>query len=114
MMKSAAGAASNRQNAFATHTATAAESAITTVAASLPGGATGKPITLRASGSVAGIVQIQFGAQAVYNIPVAPNQNPVEYKIPPSAYPNKVNSVNIGFQAFAAGTLLGTVDFQTD
>ena len=100
------------QNATAQHTATGAESSFTTVAASLSGGATGIPLKLRASGSVAGIVRIQFGSQATYDIAVAPNQLPVEYDIPPTAFPNKVNSVNVLFEAAAAGTLYGIVVFQ--
>lgn len=107
-MKSNSGAS---QNAFASHTATAAETSFTTVAASLAGGAVGMPKTLKASGSVGGLIQIQFGSQAVYTIAVAPNQLPVEYSIPASAFPNKVNSVNVLFEAFGAGTLIGIVDF---
>lgn len=102
---------SNNQNATATHTATAAETAFTTVAASLPGGAVGMPVKISASGSVGGLVQIQFGSQATYTLAVAPNQLPVEYHIPASAFPNKVNSVNVLFEAFGAGTLVGIVEF---
>lgn len=109
MMKSAGNG--NEQNAIASHTATAAETSFTTVAATLAGGAVGMPKTLKASGSVGGLVQISFGSQATYTLSVAPNQLPVEYKIPASAFPNKVNSVNILFEAFGAGTLVGIVDF---
>jgi hypothetical protein len=31
--------------------------------------------------------------------------------IPASAFPNQVNSVNVLFEAFAAGTLVGIVEF---
>ena len=109
-----AGTTGQEQNATAQHTATAAETSFTTVAASLPGGATGRPIILRASGSVAGLVQIQFGSQASYTIAVAPNQLPVDYTIPVSSFPNRVNSVNILFEASGAGTLYGIVVFQVD
>lgn len=102
------------QNATAQHTATGAETAFTTVAATLPGGAVGKPIKLKASGSVGGLVQIQFGSQASYTLAVAPNQLPVEYIIPGTAFPNAVNSVNVLFEAFGAGTLTGIVDFSTN
>lgn len=102
---------SNMQSAVATHTATAAETSFTTVAATLPGGAVGVPKVLHCSGSVGGLVQIQFGSQAVRTIAVAPNQLPVDIAIPPSAFPNKVGSVNVQFEAFGAGTLVGVVDF---
>lgn len=104
----------NRQTATATHTSTAAETSFTSASAALPGGAVGKPLTLKASGSVAGLVQIQYGSQAVYTLAVAPNQLPVEYKIPASAFPNPVNSVTISFECVGGvGTLVGIVEFQT-
>lgn len=102
----------NMQTATATHSPTAAETSFTTVAATLPGGAVGMPKKLIVSGSVGGLVQIQFGSQAVYTLSVAPNQLPVEYTIPATAFPNRVNSVNIQFEGFGAGTLVGIVEFQ--
>lgn len=105
--------AGNRQNTVASHTATAAETSFTTVAATLPGGAVGKPLKLSASGSVGGLIQLQFGSQAAFTLAVAPNQLPVEYVIPASAFPNAVNSVNVLFEAFGAGTLVGIVEFNT-
>lgn len=105
------GGSSNMQSAVATHTASASESSFTTVAATLPGGAVGIPKVLHCSGSVGGLVQIQFGSQAVRTIAVAPNQLPVDIQVPPSAFPNKVGSVNVQFEAFGAGTLVGVVDF---
>lgn len=102
------------QTALAQHTATAAETSFTTVAATLPGGAVGRPLRLIASGSVGGIIEIQFGSQAVYALAVAPNQAPVTYNIPASAFPNQVNGVNILFEAAGAGTLTGIVEFATN
>lgn len=102
------------QTATAQHTATAAETSFTTVAATLPGGAVGRPKRLIASGSVGGIVQIQFGSQAVYSLAVAPNQTPVIYEIPDTAFPNQVNSVNVLFEASGSGTLTGIVEFATN
>ena len=102
-----------RQTGFAAHTSTAAESSFTTVNASLPGGATGRPIKLKASGSIAGLVQIQFGNQASYTLQVAPNQLPVEYEIPQTAFPNDVNSVPILFECVGGvGTLTAVVEFE--
>lgn len=113
MMRNAGKSGSNNQTAIATHTSTAAETSFTTVAATLSGGAVGMPLKLLASGSVSGIVQLQFGSQASYAIPVAPNQLPVEYKIPASAFPNRVNSVNVQFECTGGvGTLIGVVEFQ--
>lgn len=111
MMKSPASSA-NSQSALASHTATAAETSFTTVAATLPGSAIGIPKTISCSGSVGGLVQFQFGSQAVKTVAVAPNQLPVVIPIPPSAFPNRVGSVNVQFEAFGAGTLVGIVDFQ--
>lgn len=115
MMKSgiSGGNAGNKQNAVASHTATGAETSFTDVSATLAGGATGRPVKLKASGSVGGLVQLNIGAQATYTLAVAPNQLPVEYVIPASAFPNLVNSVSIGFEAFGAGTLVGIVEFNT-
>lgn len=114
MLKGKKAPVGSEQTATAQHTASGAESSFTTVAATLPGGAVGKPMVLMASGSVGGLVQIQFGSQAVYAIAVAPNQTPVSYNIPASAFPNRVGSVNVQFQASAAGTLYGNVVFETD
>ena len=115
MMRSPATAAKNTQTAVATHTSSAAETSFTTVNATLPGGATGRPVKIKASGSVSGIVQFQFGAQAQYAIPVAPNQLPVEYVIPVSAFPNKTNEVPVQFECTGgAGTLIAVVEFAMD
>lgn len=103
------------QTGIATHTSTAAETSFTTVSATLPGGATGRPLKIKASGSISGLVQFQFGANASYAIPVAPNQNPVEYLIPKSAFPNKVNSVPVQFECTGGvGTLIAVVEFAVD
>ncbi len=111
MISRTGGSVGNMQTAVASHTATASETAFTTVAASLPGGAVGMPKKLKVSGSVGGLIQIQFGSQAVYTLAVAPNQLPVEYVIPPAAFPNRVNAVNVQFEAFGVGTLVGIVEF---
>ena len=115
MMRSSSPGSKNVQTALATHTSTAAETSFTTVDATLPGGATGRPVKLKASGSISGIVQIQFGAQATYAIPVAPNQLPVEYAIPTSAFPNKTNTVPVQFECTGGvGTLIAVIEFATD
>ena len=112
-MMNKGGNSGNAQTAVATHTSTAAETTFSTVAATLPGGATGKPRKLKVSGSVSGIVQLPFGNQASYALPVAPNQLPVEYIIPASAFPNAVNALNIQFECTGGvGTLIAVVEFQ--
>jgi hypothetical protein len=100
------------QTANCQHTATGAESSFTTVNATLGSGAVGIPLVLRASGSVSGIVRIQIGNSNYYDLPVAPNQLPVDYPIPPSAFSNPTNQVPILFMAFAAGTLSAVVVFK--
>lgn len=113
--KKSSGNTGLEQTANAYHTSTAAETSFTTVAATLAGGATGQPIVVRASGSISGIVRIQFGSQSYYDIPVAPNQNPVDYPIPSSAFPNRVNSVNVLFMnTGGVGTNLAVVVFAVD
>lgn len=115
MMRGTPGNTGNRQSAYATHTSTAAETSFTSASASLPSGATGKPFKVKASGSVSGLVQISFGNSATYQIPVAPNQLPVEWTPPASAFPNRVNSVSIGFMCSGGvGTLICVVEFMTD
>lgn len=104
-----------KQTAVATHTSTAAETAFTVANAVLGGGAVGRPIKIKASGSISGIVQFQFGAQASYAIPIAPNQNPVEYDIPSSAFPNKTGTVPVSFECTGGvGTLIAVVEFAVD
>jgi hypothetical protein len=103
------------QTALAQHTSTAAETTFTTVTATLPGGAIGRPLKIYASGSVSGVVQFQFGANASYAISIAPNQLPVEYVIPASAFPNKTGQVPVQFMCSGGvGTLIAIVEFMTD
>lgn len=100
------------QTSTAQHTASAAESSYTTVAATLPNNATGMPLKLRASGSVGGIVRFEFRSGQYFELTVAPNQAPIEYDIPAGTFSNAVGSVNVEFEAAGAGTLYGTVVFQ--
>lgn len=103
------------QTATATHTSTAAETTFTTVNATMPNGAVGRPLVLRAAGSVGGIVRIQIGNGTYYELQVAPNQNAVEYAIPKTAFSNRTNAVPIEFECTGGvGTLIGTVVFATD
>lgn len=105
----------NRQTAVAQHTSTAAETSFTTVTATLAGGAIGRPLVIYASGSVSGIVQFQFGANATYALSIAPNQLPVKYVIPKSAFPNRTGQVPIQFECSGGvGTLIAIVEFETD
>lgn len=100
------------QTNTAQHTATAAETSFTTVAATIPNNAVGMPIKLRAAGSVGGIVRIEYRSGQYFELTVAPNQAPIEYDIPAGTFVNNVGSVNVEFEAAAAGTLYGTVVWQ--
>lgn len=105
------GGSNLEQTAYATHLPSAAESSFTTVAATLPGGAVGMPKFVDCSADVGGLIQIQIGSQAVKQVAVAPNQNPVRIVIPNQTYPNKVGSVNVGFMGFGAGSMAAIVTF---
>ncbi len=111
MMSAKSSGNKNTQTAFASHAPTGAESSFTVVAATLPGGAVGTPLYVDCSGDVGGVIQFQFGSQAVKQVAIAPNQLPVRIEIPSSAFPNKVGSVNIGFEGFGAGTMAAIVTF---
>ena len=110
-MMSAKTSGGNEQTALATHSPSGAESTFTNVNATLPGNAVGIPLYVDCSANVGGIVQIQFGAQAVKQVAVAPNQTPTRIMIPKGAFPNKVGSVPIGFEGFGAGSMAAIVTF---
>ncbi len=98
--------------ASASHTSTAAETSYTEETATLTGGAVGKPVRIMCSGSVGGLVMLRYGSGLQKIVAVAPNQLPVELKIPRGAFPNNVSSVTLNFQCTGGvGTLVGIVDF---
>lgn len=105
----------NNQTAFATHTSSAAETSFTTATAALSGGAVGKPLRIMCSGSITGIVQLNYGANSSKQVAVIPNGSPVELSIPAGAFPNKVNSVPVSFECTGGvGTLVAVVEFSSE
>ena len=100
------------QTAIASHTSTAAETSFTSATASLANGAVGKPVNIKCSGSITGLVQITYGANATKAVPVIPNGSPVDLKIPAGSYPNAVNSIDVQFECTGGvGTLIAVVEF---
>lgn len=103
------GALTYKQSATATNTFTAAGTA--TITPTLPGGASGRPVRIRASGSVAGYVTLNIGTNAQIVVAVNPNAPQQSEAIPASAFPNPVNSVTTSATAAGAGFIVVTVDF---
>ena len=100
------------QTAIASHTSTAAETSFTSANATLPNGAVGKPVNIKCSGSITGLVQITYGAGATKAVPVIPNGSPVDLKIPAGSYPNPVNQITVDFECTGGvGTLIAVVEF---
>ena len=89
----------------ASHTASGAETALTTVTGTFPGNSTAKPVKVRVSGSVSGYVQVQLTANKYLNIACNPNAAFVEEIIPPGTFSSPVTGLPIGFQCDAAGTI---------
>lgn len=100
---------SGKQDATATATFTAAGSQ--NVTPELPGGATGRPIKVKASGSVSGVVLINVGTQAQLALPVNPNAPYTERDIPANAFPSPVNNLPLTIQATGAGAITVVVTF---
>lgn len=82
-----------------------------TVTPTLPGGGTGKPVKIRASGNVAGWATINIGAQSQIVILINPNAPYTEEAIPGSAFPGVVGSVPVDLNASGAGTLVVSIGF---
>lgn len=98
-----------KQSAQGSHTATGAESSLTSVTINFPNGSTVKPKAIRVSGSVSGFVQFTASAGQVITIACNPNAPYTEESIPPTAFPDPVNSLAVGFQADGAGTIRAIV-----
>jgi len=98
-----------KQMAVAQNTFSAAGSA--TLTPTLPGGATGRPIWVRASGSVAGYVTVNIGTQAQIVVSVTPNAPYTEEKIPAAAFPNPVGAVPVSATAAGAGVITVYIGF---
>jgi hypothetical protein len=96
---------------WATASATGTAAFTVTATASLPQGATGKPMKLRAFGSVVGYAQVQIGNAQVIQVPVVPNYDK-EAAIPDRAFPGPVNGLTVVIVGLAAGTNVALVGFR--
>ena len=103
-------APAGKQDAVTIVTTTAANTA-TSGTCTLPGGATGKPVKITASGAVSGYVVINVGTQAQFVLPVNPNAPFTEKAIPATAFPSPVNSVPISVTTTATGSVVVTISF---
>lgn len=95
--------------ASASNTFTASGSASLTP--SLGAGQVGKPVVIRASGSVSGDVTLTFGNNSQVVVLVNPNAPYTEETIPPSAFNVPSNSVSVTANADGAGTIRVAVGF---
>lgn len=98
-----------KQWADVAYTATAAGSESATV--TLPNGQVGKPVILKGSGSVSGVIKLTFGNAAVISVPVNPNAPAQEAAIPSEAFPALTGSVSLTIEADGAGTIRAYVGF---
>ena len=98
-----------KQWASASNTFAAAGSA--TVSATLPGNGTGRPIKLRASGSVSGQASILVGNTSTIIAPVNPNAPFTEVEIPASAFAGPVGTVSVTLTADGSGVIRSLVGF---
>ena len=81
------------------------------VTATLPGGASGRPKLLRASGAVGGSVSMNFGNNQQVTVLVNPNAPPDEKPIPAQAS-GVTQSISLTVFAAAAGYIFITVGFK--
>ena len=98
-------------SAVATVSPTATVSTPTDVTVTFPNGTNGIPKQIRASGSVAGSVILQYATGAQLAIPVNPNAPFTVAKIPPSAFPSPVDKVTLQYTASGAGTITIFIDY---
>ena len=98
-----------KQWASASYTASAAGSSSETP--TLPQGMVGKPLVIRASGSVSGQVTFTYANGAQILVPVNPNAEYTEEKIPDSAFPAPTNQVSVTLVADGAGVIRCLVGF---
>lgn len=73
----------------------------TTATASLPQGAVGRPLRIKAFGIAAGYVQVQIGNAQVVQVPITPNIIN-ETTIPQNAFPGPVNGITVVIVGFAS------------
>lgn len=98
-----------KQWAHKAYTATAAGS--TTVTPTLPGGQVGRPVVLRGSGSVSGVITLTYGNNAEIAVPVNPNAPYSDAEIPASAFPAPTGQVSVTIAADGAGVIRAFIGF---
>ena len=98
-----------KQWAVGSNTFTAAGTA--TVTPTLPGGAIGRPVKIKASGSVAGYATLNIGTQAQVVVLINPNAAYTEEPIPASAFPSPVGSAPVSVTASGAGVVTVAIGF---
>jgi hypothetical protein len=96
--------------AYASATLSAAGS--TNLNPSLPGGATGIPRKIKASGSVAAVVTLAISNTQEITVLVNPNAPAAEELIPDKAFPGAQNSVAVTVTTSGAGTVYVAVAFE--
>lgn len=89
----------------------ATASGATTVTLTLPGGAVGKPVKLKAVGTVAAQITLTYGNQQQVTALVQPNGPAAEEPIPDQAFNNPVASVVVTATLSAAGTVYISAGF---
>ncbi|MEM0135723.1 MAG: hypothetical protein QXU18_10965 [Thermoplasmatales archaeon] len=100
-----------RGSGSATVSPSGAVTSPTAVTVTFPNGVAGIPVQIRASGSVSGLVILQYGAGPQIQLPVNPNAPFTSVAIPKSAFPNAVTSVNLQYEASGAGSIFIFVDY---
>jgi hypothetical protein len=96
---------------WASGTVTATGAGTTNLVITLPNGAIGRPLKLKASGGVAGNVTMQIANSQQIVVLVNPNAAPVEEDIPARAFPGPQGSVTVAVYASAAGVIQVAIGF---
>lgn len=79
----------------------------------LPGGAVGIPVVVRASGNVSGQVAINISNTQQVIVPVNPNAPYTEVALPANAFPARTGQVSATLTADGAGTIRVLVGFSS-
>jgi hypothetical protein len=91
--------------------ATATAAGATALTPTLPNGAIGMPVRIKASGSVAATVTLNISNSQQIVVLVNPNAPPTEEEVPAGAFPGKQGSVSVTAELSAAGNVYVAVGF---
>jgi hypothetical protein len=83
-----------------------------TLTPALPQGSVGKPVVMRVSSAVSGVVTLAISNSQNVTAVVTANQPPTERAIPDKAFPSKVNGVPVTFALAAAGFIAVEIGFE--